>query len=171
MPCPSVVRVAGPNDFQECFRLFMQADKDNGGLFLLAPDKVQAIIHRFLNLHLIPDDDTGMRGIIGVIGEPGSLEALCGLVISDIWYTHQKHLADFLVFVDPEARHSEHAQALLAWMKKQSDLTGLPLMSGIVSTKRTEAKCRLYKRMMPKKVGEYYFYAPATSDPQNQTTH
>lgn len=156
MVSESVVRIAGPGDFQECFRLFLQAHKDNG-LFILAPDKIQWFLQRFLMPHMIPEDDPGIRGIVGVIGEEGSLEAVCGICISDLWYTHEKHLADFLVFVDPESRSSTHAQALIAWMKKQADIIGLPLMSGIVSNKRTEAKCRLYKRSLPK-VGEYYFY-------------
>lgn len=176
MPSNSVVRIAGPDDFQECFRLFLQAHKDNG-LFILAPDKIQWFLHRFLNPNLIAEDDPGIRGIIGVIGPPGALEAVCGICISDLWYTHEKHLADFLVFVDPEARHSDHAQALLAWMKRQSDLIGLPLMSGVVSTKRTEAKCRLYKRTLPK-IGEYYFYpaqpqvtAGSSMAPSSHATH
>lgn len=173
MPCQSIVRIAGPQDYQECFRLFLQAHRENG-LFILAPDKIQWYLTRFLRPDLIPEDDPGVRGIIGVIGEEGSLEAMCGICISDIWYTHEKHLADFLVFVDPEARASDHAQALVTWMKRQSDIIGLPLMSGVVATKRTEAKCRMYKRMMPK-IGEYFLYSGVTAGSSgshpNQTAH
>ena len=161
MACESIVRVADVRDRAEVWRLFLHSHQDNG-LFSLAPEKVDVFLNRLLMPELIPDDDTGVRGVIGVIGPVGELEALCGICISDVWYTSEKHLADFLVFVDPANRASDHASALLHWMKLQSDLIGLPLLSGVVSSKRTEAKCRLFKRMFPK-VGEYYLYSKQTS--------
>lgn len=170
MPCESVVRIAGIKDYQECFRLFLQAHKENG-LFLLAPDKIQYYLNRFLMPGEIPPEDPGIRGIIGVIGPEGAVEALCGLCISELWYTHEKHLADFLTFVDPECRSSDHAKTLVTWMKKQSDIIGLPLISGIVSNVRTEAKCRMFKRLMPK-AGEYFFYNGVTAGSSlEQTAH
>lgn len=156
MPCDSIVRIATIRDYQEALRLFLQSHKENG-LFTLSPKKMQWFLNRFLMPETIHPEDTGIRGVIGVIGQEGSLEALCGLCISDLWYTEDKHLADFLVFVDPEFRASNHAKSLVNWMKKQSDIIGLPLMSGIVSTVRTEAKCRMFRRLIPK-VGEYFLY-------------
>ena len=37
MTCPSIVRVATPDDYQECWRLFLQGHRENG-LFTLSPD-------------------------------------------------------------------------------------------------------------------------------------
>lgn len=139
----------------------LQSHKENG-LFAMNGEKVDWFLRRFLFPEAIPPEDTGIRGVIGVIGDTGELEALCGMAVSDIWYTTEKHLADFLVYVDPEHRASEHGTALVQWMKKQSDIIGLPLLSGVVSNKRTEAKCRMFRRMMPK-IGEYFLYTSRTT--------
>lgn len=165
----TMVRAANMRDYQECLRLFLQSHNENG-LFVLAPDKLHWILTRFLAPELIPEDDPGLRGVIGVIGKEGSLEALCGLCISDLWYTHEKHLSDFLVFVDPEYRATNHARTLIGWMKKQADIIGVPLMSGVVANHRTEAKCRLFRRMSPK-VGELFMYNPLTAASSSQTAH
>ncbi len=161
MASESKVRIAGVADYQEIWRMFLQSHNENG-LFRLSPQKVEWLICRILAPQFIPPEDTGPRGVIGVIGKVGALEAICGICISDIWYTDEKHLSDFLVFVDPEFRKSDHATALVNWMKQQSDIIGLPFISGVVSNHRTEAKCRMYRRMMPK-IGEYFFY-PKSSD-------
>lgn len=170
MTMEATVRAATMRDYQDVLRLFLQSHVENG-LFSLAPDKLHWMLTRFLAPELIPEDDPGLRGVIGVIGKEGSLEALCGLCISDLWYTHEKHLSDFLVFVDPEYRTTNHAQTLISWMKKQADIIGLPLMSGVVANHRTEAKCRLFRRMSPK-VGELFLYSPLTAvSSASQTAH
>lgn len=156
MTCPSIVRIAKPDDAQEVWRLFLQGHKENG-LFSLAPEKVQWFMNRALFPHLIPANDTGPRGVIGVIGPVGALEGLVFVTIGEYWYSHQKHIEEFIVYVDPECRKSNHAHALIDWMKEQVEVTGLPLMTGVISNDRTEAKCRLYRRMLPK-VGEFFLY-------------
>lgn len=153
---PSIVRVAGPADRQEVWRLFLQGHKENG-LFELAPEKVDWFITRMLQPEIIPPWDTGPRGTIGVIGPVGSLEGLVFLTIGGFWYSHERHLEEMIVYVDPECRKSQHAKALVEWMKQQSVETGLKLFTGIVSNTRTEAKCRLYGRLLPK-VGEFFVF-------------
>jgi GNAT superfamily N-acetyltransferase len=155
-----IVRAATMRDYQECLRLFLQAHNENDQ-FSLAPDKLHWMLTRFLNPDAIPEDDPGLRGIIGVIGREGGLEAICGLCISDLWYTYDKHLTDFLVFVDPEYRTTGHAKTLTGWMKTQADIIGMPLMSAVVTNHRTEAKCRLFRRTFPK-VGELFLYYPGS---------
>ena len=161
MTSPSVVRIANPGDGQEVWRLFLQAYKENA-LFSLAPEKVQWFMNRALNPRSIPEDDSGPRGAIGVIGPTGSLEGLIFVIIGQYWYSNERHLEELLVYTDPEHRKSEHAQALVQWMKDQVEVTGLPLMTGIISNHRTEAKCRLYRRMLPK-IGEFFFLGPKGS--------
>lgn len=154
------VRIAGPQDYEEVWRLFTQGHIENGQ-FTLAPQKVDYFLRRALHPELIPPTDTGLRGIIGVIGVPGHLEALAFLAIGEVWYTYEKHIGDCFVFVDPAHRKSSvrHAKLLLEWMREQSRQTGLPLMSGVTSTERTEAKCALYRRMFPK-IGEVFLWRP-----------
>src|SRR5512141_875533 len=100
---PSVVRIAGPDDRQEIWRLFLQSHRENGQ-FTLAPEKVDWLLHRALVPQAVPAWDMGPRGVVAVIGEQGALEALTMLMIDTYWYTNDKHLAEYLVFVDPECR-------------------------------------------------------------------
>lgn len=158
MTSPSVVRVALPEDAQEIWRLFLQGHRENG-IFTLAPEKVNWFLHRVLNPESIPIGDTGPRGVIGVIGPVGSLEGLVFLTIGQYWYSNDLHLEEYIIYTDPEHRKSHHVQALVQWMKDQVEMTGLPLVTGIISNIRTEAKCRLYRRMLPK-IGEFFYVGP-----------
>ena len=92
----SIVRAARPEDRQEIWRLFLQGHRENG-LFQLAPEKVDWVLTRILHPELIPADDAGLRGVIGVIGHVGSLEGLVLITIGTYWYSHDKHLEEFLV--------------------------------------------------------------------------
>ena len=150
----SVVRLATPVDRKECWRLLMQAHTENG-IFELSSTRV----NWWLDIILEPNNT---RGAIAVIGAVGRLEALCFIVFGQYWYSDQRHLEEFIVYVDPECRKSNHAKALVNWMKEQSEATGLPLVTGIMSNTRTEAKVRLYERMLPK-VGAFFLWNPKGS--------
>lgn len=163
MPCPSLVRIAKAEDHQEIWRLFLQGFRENG-LFPLAADKVEWFINRAIHPEMIMDWDTGPRGAIGVIGSVGALEAIVFVTIGEYWYTRAKHIEEFLVLTDPECRKSAHAHALHEWMRQQVELTNLPLVTGIMSNERTEAKCRLYRRTF-QKIGEFFYLGPKGSMP------
>lgn len=161
MTCPSVVRIATEADRQDVWRLLLQGWRENG-IFKLSPQKVDWWLTRMLEPENIQPWDTGPRGAIGVIGDIGALEGLVFVVFSQYWYSNDRHLEEFIVYVDPECRKSGHAKALVNWMKDQSELTGLPLVTGIISKERTEAKVRLYERMLPK-IGAFFLYSPKGS--------
>jgi len=152
----SIVRTAKPEDYAEVWRLLLLSHDENAQ-FPLAADKVDTFVARALRPDLIPVWDVGPRGAIGVIGPVGALEACCLLFVGSYWYTHARHLEEFLVFVDPRCRASGHGRALVKWMKEQSDATGVKLVTGIISTVRTEAKVAMYERMLPK-VGAFFMY-------------
>lgn len=159
MSFPSIVRIATVNDSSEIWRLFLQSHKENG-LFQLSPDKVKWFMKRCLVPESIAPDDIGMRGVIGVIGKPGQLEALAFICVGSFaWYSDEKAINDCLVYVDSECRKSNHAHALIEWMKEQVEITHLPLTAAVMTNHRTEAKCRLYQRMLPK-VGEIFHLKP-----------
>lgn len=155
-PSPSVVRRATPEDHDDIWRLFLMAHEENG-IFKLAPEKVEFFLQRALNPNLIPKHDTGPRGEIRVIGPVGKLEAICFVLIGSFWYSNDNHLEELIVYVDPERRHSLHAQAMITWMKKAADELDIPLFTGIMSTVRMEAKVRMYQRQLPK-IGAFFFY-------------
>lgn len=161
MTCESIVRPAQPEDHREIWRLFLMGHKENG-MFTLAPEKVEWFLQRALRPDMIPVGDTGPRGVIAVIGPVGSLEGMCFITIGEFWYTFDKHIEEFIVYVDPECRKSNHAKMLIAWMKQQVEDTGLPLFTGIISNSRTEAKVKLYERMLPK-AGAFFFVKPGQS--------
>lgn len=161
MTAPSVVRIARPEDHAEIWRLFLQGYKENG-ILELSPEKVNWFLARALQPEQIPLGDTGPRGVVGVIGQIGVLEGLVFLTIGEFWYSNSKHIEEFVVIVDPECRKSNHAQAMINWMKDQVEITQLPLLSGVISNERTEAKCRLYRRMLPK-IGEFFYLTPKGS--------
>lgn len=152
----SIVRTAKPEDYAEVWRLLLLSHEENGQ-FPFSFDKVDMFVTRALRPDLIPAWDMGPRGTIGVIGPTGALEGLCLLFIGGYWYTNVHHLEEFMVFVDPRCRSSGHGRALINWMKEQSDATGLKLVTGIISNIRTEAKVRMYERMLPK-VGAFFMY-------------
>lgn len=153
---PSIVRTATLEDHQEIWRLFLQAHNENG-IFKLSPAKVEFFIQRALQPHLIHPQDLGPRGMIGVIGPRDRLEAICFVIIGSFWYSEDHHIEELLVYVDPEYRETGHAKTIIAWMKRTSDDIGIPVLSGIMSTHRTEAKVRLYKRQMPQ-IGAFFLY-------------
>jgi hypothetical protein len=152
------VRIAKPADRQEIWRLFLMGHRENG-LFQLAPEKVDWFMTRVLEPELIPAWDTGPRGAIGVIGQLGALEGLVFVTIGTYWYSDVRHIEEYIVYVDPECRHSGHARALLDWMRNQVEVTRLPLVTGIMSTERTAAKCRLYREYF-QPIGQFFYLAP-----------
>lgn len=161
MTSASIVRTATLEDHSDIWRLFLMGHAENG-MFKLAPDKVEFFIQRALQPDLIPLGDMGPRGVIGVIGPVGRLEGICFITIGQFWYTHDKHIEEFIVYVDPDCRKSGHARALIDWMKSQVEIVKLPLFTGIISNDRTEAKCKLYGRMLPK-AGEFFFVLPSSA--------
>ncbi len=166
------VRVAGLADKEEVFRLFREAHKENG-IMPYDMERVAWWIMRMLSPETIHPMDTGPRGVIGVIGKPDHLEGAAFLVIGRIWYATQPHIEELAVYVDPKYRRPSkggnstygnvsHQRTLIEWMKEQSTMTGLPLFSGIMTTHRTEAKIRLYEKMLPK-VGAVFHFNPLTA--------
>ena len=155
---PSVVRLALPEDAHEIWRLFLQSHRENG-LFTLAPEKVTWFLSRALCPETISPGDTGARCVIGVIGAVGNLEAIVLLAVTQQWYSNEYHMEEWMVFTDPEHRRSRHAEAIVKWMRDQVEIQKMPLITGIISNIRTEAKCRLYRRMLPK-AGEFFVLTP-----------
>lgn len=152
----SVVRLAALADHGEIWRLLLMAHRENA-LFNLAPQKVEAFVYRALYADRIAANDTAPRALIGVIGPKGKLEALVFVLISQFWYSYDLHIEELIVYVDPECRRSSHAKTMIQWMKDSADTLGIPLLTGILSTDRTEAKIRLYDKNLPR-VGAFYLY-------------
>jgi hypothetical protein len=99
------------------------------------------------------------RGIIGVIGERHDLKAAIFLVLDPIWYSDDWQLLEFFNYVREDARKSNYARQLIRYAKTCADSLGVDLTIGVFSNIRTEEKCRLYGRLVPK-MGEFFCYSP-----------
>jgi GNAT superfamily N-acetyltransferase len=98
-------------------------------------------------------------GLIGVIydGENKEVEAVIGLRLDKFWFSDQWFLCDVFTFVHPEHRRSTRAKCLLAFAKNCAKKMNIPLLMGIMSNIRTEAKARLYERQFDR-AGSYFVY-------------
>lgn len=161
MTSPSVVRPAIADDRAEIWRLFRLLHAENG-MFSIDESKVDYYIDRLLHPDSIKQDDTGPRGFIGVIGETGSLEGCIMLTVGSLWYSSDWTLDEHLNFVDPDHRASNHAKALISYAKHCADQIGIRLVIGVLSTKRTAAKVRLYERQLTP-AGSFFIH-PAPPD-------
>lgn len=156
MTSPSVVRKAVPADRKSIWDLFHLLHKENG-LFPLSEQKINFLLDRTLYPERIPEGDMGLRGFMGVIGPVGRLEGLLIMVLSTFWYSDEIMFEEYANFVHPEHRKSNHAKALIAYSRHMADNVEIPLVIGIVSNIRTEAKVRLYRRQLPE-AGAYFLY-------------
>lgn len=161
MTSPSIVRTATPDDESEIWRLFRMLHAENA-MLPISERKVQNYIDRMLHPESISLEDLGPRGIIGVIGEVGSLEGAIMLAFGSAWYSEVITLDEFLNFIDPAHRNSNHAKALIGYAKHIVDQVRLThaevkLVIGVLSTKRTAAKVRFYERQLTP-AGSFFIY-------------
>lgn len=147
MTSESIVRLADPRDEDGLMELLRELYSENA-IFKIDEDCVRSYLHRAFR---------NESAMIGVIGAPGHIEGALYLVIGQFWYTREKHLEEFFNYVRPEHRRSKHAQSLLAWAKGLSNET-LPLVIGVISNKRTEAKIKLYERQFGKQAGAFFVF-------------
>lgn len=143
---PPVVRKAVPDDEESIWELFHIMHEETGA-FPIDYQKVQFLLNRILYSDRIPPGDLGLRGYMGVIGPVGNIEAFTLMLIGSYWYSSQWTLEELANFVHPDHRKgTHHAETLLKYDKHLSDKLKIPLIIGVISNKRTEAKVRLYKR-------------------------
>jgi hypothetical protein len=104
------------------------------------------------------------RGLCGVIGEPGKLEAFVVLRIGTMYYSPQLCVEEKVVYVHPDFRAAKggRARKLCEFSKHVADTLNLPLLIGICSSSRTQAKVKLYERIFGPPAGAYWLYRTQT---------
>ena len=143
------VRTGTPQDIHLMMDLALAACDENG-LSSPSPTKLCTEIWSALNLH---------HGIVGIIGEQDKpLEAAVLLMVESQWYSDDLVLNERAIFVAPEFRQAKGGRAskLCDFSETTSVRLGLPLMIGILSNQRTEAKVRLYQRKFGTPSGAYW---------------
>lgn len=150
------VRLATIADADNIMNLLALMHEENG-LFEMDYNAVRDMVNNVVG---------GKNGIIGVIdGEDGLEGAVC-LVIDKLWYAKTWCLNDVFNFVAPKYRRSTRAKSLISFAKNYSDMVGIPLLMGIVSNVRTEAKIKLLERQM-RKAGAFFIYNHADEKHEN----
>lgn len=103
--------------------------------------------------------------IIGVIGDEGLPESSIYLDISQPYYSDDWQIIELWNFVmPPRQKRAGHARALLQFAKHCSVEMHIPLLVGIMTNHRTEAKTRLYERQL-EKAGVYFMHGRNTLTP------
>lgn len=154
------VRVGTPEDLDEIMKIAMVAVEENG---FLNPNPGKLASEIWPALH----QD---HGIVGVIGEPGGLIEACVLLrIGQMWYSDTLVVEERAVFTHPEYRSAKggRARKLCEFSKKVADDLGIPLIIGVLSNHRTEAKVRLYERQFGKPTGAFFLYGARTGEWMN----
>lgn len=142
------VRIAGADEEESIMALCRELYSENG-LFSFDDDLVRGMLRRAFQKQ---------GGIIGVIGDHGKLEGAIYMLISHFWYSHDPHLEELWSYVLPAHRKTSNAKHLISFAKTCSDRLNIPLVIGIVSNERTEAKVKLYQRQLDKPSGAFFLY-------------
>lgn len=158
---PFTVRLAERAEEDAIFEAVVKLHSENG-LFVLSERKVRATLQRAFDGQEGAGDGKTVPTVIGVIGELGKIEASIGLEINQPSYSDEWQISELWNFVDPDYREAHgdqkgRAATLIDFAKGVSDKMHLPLIIGIVSNHRTEAKIRLYERQL-EKAGAFFCY-------------
>ena len=149
------VRIATPEDMDEIMKLAMAASEENG---FLNPNPVKLAAEIWPALH----QDNGICAVIGAPG--GRIEGLVLLRIGTMWYSDNLVVEEKAIFIYPEFRSAKggRAKKLCEFSKKVADTLGIPLIIGVLSNNRTEAKVRMYERQFGKPSGAFFLYGART---------
>lgn len=142
------VRIAKPDEEDEILSMCKKLHEENG-LFSFSEDKVRDCIKRCYRRE---------GGIVGVIGETGTLQGSIGILISDSYYSNEWHLAELWTYVLPDFRKSHNADALIEFGKRCAIEIGVPLITGIISNRHLAQKIRLYRRRLGTPSGVFFVF-------------
>ncbi len=147
------VRTGTPADLDAVMSLALAACEDNE-LTNASPRKLLEEIWPSLHLD---------RGIMGLIGQT-PLEAAILLRVDSMWYSEAPCLIERSIFVAPEFRAAKggRARLLCDWAYSVHITLNMPLLIGIISNHRTEAKVRLYERQFGPPAGAYWIVGAHT---------
>ena len=154
------VRTGTPADLDEVMRLGLLAAEENG----LGKPNVGKILEKVWSALAQGAARTDGRslGIIGVVGgAPGSpLEGFILLEVGAQWYSDDTVIEERIVYVHPDHRSGRlgRARMLTDFGKQVADRIGAPLLIGVLSNARTEAKVRLYERSFGPPAGAFFLY-------------
>jgi hypothetical protein len=149
------IRIGTLDDVDDIMGLALSACDENG-FVEPNPAKLLNEIYPALNLHY---------GLVGIIGKKGEkAEGAVLLRIGAMWYSDHEVLEEKAIFIHPDYRSAKggRARRLCEFSKNTADSLGIPLIIGVLSNNRTEAKVRLYKRQFGEPSGAFFLYNART---------
>lgn len=146
----SRVRRADAGDEDDLMAMCRELHSENG-LFAMNEDKVRGFLRRAFD---------AKGAIIGVVGERNKLQASLYMLISSFWYSDEWHLEELWNYVRPAYRKTDNAKAMITFARRCSDELMIPLVIGVFSNERTQAKVRLYERALSKPAGAFFVHQP-----------
>ncbi len=148
---PTVIG-ATPSDLPEFMRLFKVMHAENG-LFAIDEDCVLETFNRAVKKN---------EGVIGLIkGPEGDIRAMLMMLITRYYYTTQFHLEELFNFIAPEFRRTNYADTLLRYAINCQQQLNIPLVIGVLTGHRMEAKVRLYRRRLGMPSGAFFVHGAA----------
>lgn len=149
------VRVGKPEDVHDIMEIALMACEENG-FVTPNPERLLQDIWPALNMD---------HGIIGIVGSPSrKTEGAVLLRIGKMWYSDQDVLDEKAIFIHPDFRNAKGGRAtkLVEFSKGVADELNIPLVIGVLSNHRTEAKIRLYERHFGQPAGAFFLYNAKT---------
>jgi hypothetical protein len=140
----SIVRIGTMDDWASMLELLDLMYEENS-IVSKSQEKIEQVLRRGLNRD---------GAIVGVIGAHDHIEASIGLFAHQYWYSDDYHIEDHWCFVHPKFRQPgkgggnrpSYARQLCKFAKKCALDLDIPLLIGVLSSHRTEAKVNLYRR-------------------------
>ena len=154
-----IVRVGTPEDMDQVVEVAFQSLEENA---FVKPNRTKLIEDLWRGL--IQD-----HGIIGIVGRPGNIiEGAVLLRLGTMWYSDDPVVEEKAIFIRPEYRSAKggRARKLCEFSKQVADSLGIPLIIGVLSNQRTEAKIRLYRRQFGEPAGAFFLYGAKTGEAQ-----
>jgi hypothetical protein len=142
------VRTATHKDEADLLRLIKEAHVESGMLGI-DEDSVVEMLRRAFNKK---------GGLIGVIDAKNEIAAAIYLLFSRFWYSRDDHLEELFNYCRPSHRRSNHAVSLIEFAKQSAKVCGIPLVIGVLTSHRMEAKVRLYRRKLGTPAGAFFVF-------------
>lgn len=151
------LRLGTVDDMPEIMALVVEAAKENG-LLEANPALLAQTVWPKLNLQ---------HGLIGCIGRGGGMiEGIVVLQVGKLFYSDETCLEELTLYVHPDYRNARGGRAhkLIEFSKSAAERLGLPLLIGVLSSAKTQHKCKLYERVLGPASGQYWIYGRKTGE-------
>jgi GNAT superfamily N-acetyltransferase len=159
-----VIRIATPSDVDEVMQIALSACDENG---FVNPNPIKLLSEIWPALNRD-------KGLVGVIGKPnGIIEGAILLRVGAMWYSDEEVLEEKAIFIHPDYRSAKggRARRLCEFGKQVADGLGIPLIIGVLSNNRTEAKVRMYQRTFGVPSGAFFLYGAHTGHIADAVEH